>query len=201
MPVPALRDVGRSTLYLLASLPLGTAYFALVVGGAAAGVSLLVFVVGVVVLAATAAAARKVAAFDAALAARLFDLPEPSLRAPQTSGGILSTALAELRSPSGYRAAAYLLARFGVGLVGFTAVVGWLALSVGLLGAPLYYDQPGVTVGVTGVWEASTLERALVASGAGALVAVLGAVLVAPAGRAAARVSAYVLDSPWSDAL
>ncbi|WP_336035927.1 sensor domain-containing protein [Halobacterium yunchengense] len=191
-----LRDAARSTLYLLVSFPLGVAYFALVVGGVAAGISLLVFVVGVVVLAATAAAARRVAALDAAFGARVYGLPAPSLAAPRSTDGLFDAAVAELATPAGYRATAYLVARFGVGLAGFTYVVTWLSVSGALLGAPLYYDAPGVTVGVPGAWTVTTLPGALAVAAAGAVVAAVGAVVVAPAGRVAVRATGYVLELP-----
>lgn len=182
------------------SFPLGTAYFVFVAVGVAVGVSLLVFVVGVVVLAAVAAAARRVAAFDAALGARLFDVPAPTLAAPRASDGLFDAVVAELSTPSGYRAVAYLLVRWVVGVAGFTFVVTWLTLAGALLGAPLYYDHSEFTVGVVDVWEVETMPAALAVAVVGAVVAVLGAVVVAPAGRVAARAASYVLELPRPDA-
>lgn len=193
-------DVVRSTLYLLVSFPLGVVYLALVVSGVTVGVALLLFVVGVVVLAGVAAAARRVAAVDVALGARLFGAPAPALAHPRDSSGVFDAAVAELTTLSGYRAAAYLVVRFVVGVAGFMFVVTWLGVTAALLGTPLYYDDPAVTVGVVGVWEVETLPVALAVAAAGAVVAVLGAAVVAPAGRVAARGATYVLELPRPDA-
>lgn len=195
-----LDDAARSTLYFLLSFPLGTAYFAFVVGGVAAGVSLLVFVVGAVVLAAVAAVSRRLAAFDAALGARLFDVPAPAPSTPRSSDGLLDATIAELSSVSGYRAVLYLLFRFAVGLVGFTYVVTWVGLAVGFLSAPLYYDDPEFTVSLGGVLAVDTLPVALAVAAIGVVVAVLGGLVVASAGRVAALGATYVLELPRPDA-
>jgi len=186
-------DVLRSPLYLLASFPLGVAYFTLLAAAASAGVSLLVFVVGAFVLAGGAAVARRVAAADAALVARLYDTPTPELASPSVDGGLLATSLAELRCPDSYRAAGYLLVRSAVGFAGFTAVVTWLTVSGALLAAPLLYDRPGFYVGAAGVWTVDSLPVALAVAALGGVVLVAGAVAVAAAGRAAATASARLL--------
>lgn len=189
-------DAVRSPLYLLGSFPLGVAYFTLLGAAASAGVSLLVFVVGVFVLAGGAAVARRVAAADAALTARVYDTPAPELASPSVDGGLLATALAELRCPDSYRAAGYLLVRFAVGVAGLTAVVTWLTVSVALLATPFLYDHPEFYVGATGVWTVDSMQAALGAAALGAVVAVAGAVAVAAAGRAAAAASARLLAGP-----
>ncbi|SEW17556.1 sensor domain-containing protein [Halobacterium jilantaiense] len=186
-------DVLRSPAYLLASFPLGVAYFAFVVGAASAGVSLLVFVVGVFVLAGGVAVARRLAVADARLAARLYDTPVPDLASPCVDGGLLATARAELLCPDSYRATGYLLTRFAVGVAGFAAVVTWLATAAALLATPLVYDRPDVSVGVAGAWTVDTLPMALGAACVGLAVAVAGAVAVAAAGRAAAVASVRLL--------
>ncbi|MXR22312.1 sensor domain-containing protein, partial [Halobacterium bonnevillei] len=163
MPSPG--DVARSTLYLLVSFPLGVVYLALVVSGVIVGVPLLLFAVGVVVLAGVAAVARRVAVLDAGLGARLFDVPAPVLAEPRASTGVFDAAFAELAALSGYRAVAYLLVRFGIGVVGFTFVVTWLGAAAALVATPLYYDDPAITVGVVGVWEVETLAAAVAVAG------------------------------------
>ncbi|WP_232703223.1 sensor domain-containing protein [Halobacterium wangiae] len=192
-------DVPRSTAYLLLSFPLGIAYFTFVVAALSAGAALLVFVVGVFVLAGAAPLARRVAVADAALGAKLFGTPVARLDGPDSDGGMLALALAELTHPSGYRAVFYLLARFVVGVAGFTVVVTWLTLSGTLLGTPFYYDHPDVTVGVTGVGEVETLGVALLFAAAGVVVAVVGAVVVGGIGRTAARTTAFVLEFPSAE--
>jgi len=186
-------DVLRSPAYLLASFPLGTAYFAFVVGAASAGVSLLVFVVGVLVLAGGVAVARRLAVADAELAARLYDTPVPELASPSVDGGLLATAAAELRCPDSYRATAYLLSRFAVGVAGFAVVTVWLTTAVALLATPLLYDHPEFYVGVAGGWTVDSLPTALGAACVGLVVAVAGAVAVGAAGRAAAVASTRLL--------
>lgn len=187
-------DALRSSTYLLASLPLGVAYFAFVVGAASAGVSLLVFAVGVFVLAGGVALARRLAVADAALVARLYDTPVPELASPSVDGGLLATAAAELRCPDSYRATGYLLSRFVVGVAGFTAVVTWLATAGVLLATPLLYDRADFYVGVAGGWTVETLPAALGVAAVGAVVAVAGAVAVGAAGRAAAAASVRLLE-------
>jgi hypothetical protein len=200
MDMSRFGDAARSTVYLLVSFPLGVAYVAVVAAGVAVGLSLLLFVVGVVVLAGVAAVSRRLASFDAAIGARLFDAPAPTLASPRSASGLLDAAVAELSTPSGYRAAAYLVVRFAVGVAGFTFVATWLTLAAALLGAPLYYDSAAVTLGVVGVWEVQTLSGALAAAAAGVLVAVLGGLVVSSAGRVAAHGATYVLALPRPDA-
>lgn len=190
-----LTDVLRGTLYLLASFPLGVAYFALVVAGVALGVSLLIVVVGVFVLAGTAALARRLAVADAAFATWLFDTPEPTLDVRDAHGDYFETALVELTALASYRALAYLLARFVVGVGGFVVVVTWLALSGSLLATPLLYDDPEWSVTI-GTYTVETLSVALALGAVGVVVAVLGALVVSAIGRAAARGSALLLTFP-----
>lgn len=192
-----IADAARGTLYLLVSFPLGTVYFVLVVAGVSIGVTLLVFVVGVFVLAGTASLARRVAAADAAFAAWLFDTPAPALDGRRKHGDLLETALGELTAPASYRALAYLLSRFVVGIGGFVVVVTWLALAGTLLATPLLYDDPEFTVTV-GFHTVETLPVALALAAVGLVVAVLGGVVVAAIGRAAARGSALLLTFPGS---
>lgn len=189
-------DVLRSTAYLLASFPLGVAYVTFLALAVVAGAALLLLVVGMFVLAGAAAIARRVAVADARLAARLFETRPPELAHPAGSGSLFGVALGELTCADSYRAGLYLLVRFCVGVVGFVVVVTWLALATVLVGAPLYYDRADVTVGLSGVWEASTLPDALALAVLGLVVAVLGAAVVASAGRTAARASALVLTFP-----
>lgn len=191
-----LADVPRSTAYFLVSFPLGVAYVVFLVAAVATGTALLVVVVGAFVFAGAMAVSRRVALADARFAARLFGLPTPELARPASDGSLVDAAIAEFASPAGYRGATYLLVRFAVGVAGFVVVVTWLALSAALLGTPLYYDDPDVTIGVAGVWEVETLAVALAIAGVGVLVAVLGGVVVAAAGRVAARGSALVLTFP-----
>lgn len=193
---PRLTDVPRSVAYFLVSFPLGVAYLAFLAAAVATGTALLVFVVGVFVLAGVLSVSRRVAIADAGVGARLFGLSTPELASPAGEGTLVEAAFAEFTSPSGYRGVAYLLVRFAVGVAGFVVVVTWLALSAALLGTPLVYDDPDVTVGIAGVWEVETLSVALVVAGVGVVVAVLGGVVVAAAGRVAARGSALVLTFP-----
>jgi hypothetical protein len=186
-------DVLRSPAYLLASLPLGTAYFAFVVGAASAGAALLVVAVGAFVLAGGVAVARRLAVADATLAAKLYGTPVPELASPAVDGGLPATARAELLCPDSYRATGYLLVRFGVGVVGFAAVATWLATSVALLATPLLYDHPDFYVGVAGGWTVDSLPTALGAACLGLVVAIAGAVAVGAAGRAAAVASTRLL--------
>jgi hypothetical protein len=190
-----IADLLRGTLYLLASFPLGVAYFVFVVAGVSIGLSLLVVVVGVFVLAGTTALARRLAVADAAFATWLFDTPEPTLDVRGVHGDYFETALVELTSLASYRALAYLLARFVVGVGGFVVVVTWLALAASLLATPLLYDEPRWTVTV-GPYVVETLPVALALGAVGAAVAALGALVVSAIGRAAARGSTLLLTFP-----
>lgn len=193
---PRFTDVPRSAVYLLVSFPLGVAYVAFLAAAVATGAALLVFVVGAFAFAGALAVSRRVALADASVAAWLFGLSTPELSDPGGEGTLVEAAFAEFASLSGYRGVAYLLVRFAVGVAGFVVVVTWLALSVALLGTPLFYDDPDVTVGVPDVWEVETLAGALVLAAVGVVVAVLGGAVVAAAGRVAARGSALVLTFP-----
>jgi hypothetical protein len=192
-----IADAVRGTVYLLVSFPLGVAYFVFVVAGVTVGVSLLLLVVGVFVLSGTASLARRVAVADAELGAWLFDTPVPSLDVRDAHGDSVEAALVDLTSLASYRALAYLLVRFVVGVGGFVVVVTWLALAGALLATPLLYDDPDYTVTVV-FHTVETLPVALAVGAAGVAVALLGGLVVAAIGRAAARGSAMLLAFPDS---
>lgn len=180
--------------YLALSLPLGLAYFGFLAVVAPLGVALTVLVVGVVVLAAGLVAALVLARFEGWLASVLLGVDiefDPDLpgETPQEQFGSLVT------SRQTVAALLYLPSKLVLGIVSFVALVSSLGTAVALVFVPLYYDEPGVEVGLilespaevhsdlsfgwdyllvgfdavisVGSWQVDTLGEALVVSGLG----------------------------------
>jgi signal transduction histidine kinase len=137
---PVRLETWAELAYLLLGLPVGIVTFTVIVTGAVTGVSLLVTLVGIPVLVATAYADRGLAWVERRRAALVLGrpIPDPRRRPPERPGAVAwLKALAV--DPHTWKEAAWMIALFAVGLVGFVvAVVLW---AVGLWGVtfPLYW--------------------------------------------------------------
>jgi signal transduction histidine kinase len=148
----------RNVLYLLLSLPLGAAYFAVLAAGLGAGAALAVVVVGLVVLGLTLWAWRGMAALERLLARLLLDvrIHPPADR----DRGLPWLRRAELwiRDPVTWKSLVYLLAKLPMGLVAFAllAFLGFSSLVLAVAPAIVAFT-PVIFFG----WEMETPAQAL----------------------------------------
>lgn len=196
--VPFRSQTYLNVLYLSLAFPLGLAYVIFLSIGLGLGVGLAVVVVGIPLLVLVVAVSLGLATFERALASVLLDLDvdgktlpaDASLRDRATA---LATDLGTLKT------LVYLPTKLAFGIASFVVVTTVLTTGVSMLLVPLYYDQPGLYVGIVtdrpvelhptlylawnkllvgfeavwtiDAWRVSTLAEALV-------VAVVGGVLV-----------------------
>ena len=152
LPVAFARDLldGRAwagVAHLLLAFPLGLAYFLFIVVGSAVGIALAVTLVGFFILAFVVGGVWVFTAVERELAVRLLGADVTlGPRDESASLGPVARLQAYLANPSFWKGLAYLLAKLPWGLLCFSAAVGLLALSLGLLAAPLLYRQVPLTV-------------------------------------------------------
>jgi hypothetical protein len=223
LAVPVKQQTYRNLLYLSLSLPLGFAYFLFVVLGVSLGVGLAVVLVGVPLLFGVLVVALGLGALERALAAFLLDLDVESR--PLDADASLRDRVVALATDVGtWKTVLYLPTKFVLGLATLAVGTSVVATGVSMLLVPLYYDEPGLYVGVVSdrpvelhstlyvawnkllvgfeavwtlsAWRVSTLAEALVVAVLGALLLVVGLHLV----NALARVSKWYTGFMLGDA-
>lgn len=158
LPRPSAKSVFLSPLrprtygnltYLLLAFPLGIAYFVFLTVGLSVGGALVVLVVGAPILVFVLGCCHLGAWFERLTARYLLglDIRSPGYPFLETDGP-----LARLRAlvvgRETWAAAGYLASKFVIGVASFVLVTTLLSVSLSLLSAPLYYDDPGVSVGL-----------------------------------------------------
>jgi signal transduction histidine kinase len=135
-PVFALRT-WKETAYLLLDLFVGTLAFSVIVTGLSTGLGLVITFVGLPILWLTLVLARYGAVAERARA-RLLDLrlPEPAPLPHEDS--LLRKLFAPVRDGATWRAVAYFLILFPLGIVTFTLVVTFWSTALGMLTLPLW---------------------------------------------------------------
>ena len=137
-----------NVLYLIASLPLGLAYFVFLVVGLAVGVSSSFVLVGVPILLGLGAAWWWLGRFERELALWWLGIEIPPIVGPNTASVSLPRRVVEyVFSPVTWTILAYLLLRFPLGVLGFSLSVGAIALIAWLAALPVAF----VTGAVGGV--------------------------------------------------
>jgi signal transduction histidine kinase len=132
-PVVATRT-WTATLHLLVNLPLGIAWFTVVVTGLSLGAGLLITLVGIPVLTLTLLAGRMISAVERARAAALLGAPVASpLRDLTARQGMWPRFKAVIGDPAAWKALAYGVLLLPIGIVTFTlTVVVWSVALGGL---------------------------------------------------------------------
>lgn len=194
LSVPFERRTYLNLAYLLLAFPLGLAYFVFVVVGVSLGLGLAIVLVGIPILAFTVAIGLALAGVERWLTAAMLEVEiEPRTELPgERRRDQLRSLLTHRKT---WTSLLYLPAKFVIGLAGFVLAVTGLSTAVSMLALPLYYDRPGLYVGVVpdrapeihqtlylgwnyllvgfdavitvGHWQISTLPRALVAAAVG----------------------------------
>lgn len=212
--VPLQPQTYLNLAYLLLAFPLGLAYFVFVAVGVSVGLGLAIVVVGLAILAVTLALALGLAGFERWLTTAMLEV-EIDPRTELDGDSTLEQFVTLVTDPKTWTSLLYLPAKFVLGLASFVLVVTGLSTAVSLLTLPLYYDQPGLYVGLVsdrapeihqtlylgwnyllvgfdavitiGHWEITTFSQALV----GAFVGAVLLLITLHALNALARVSGW----------
>lgn len=180
--------------YLVAAFPLGLLYFITLTVGIAIGLSLLILLVGIPILLLVFGGTLLAAQFERVWTGLLLEIDIESTRSVPGESRLDKTK-ALLRSRTTYTPFVYLLSLFIIGLSSFVFLTSALSTAIAMLLVPLYYDQPGLYVGIVtdrapefhqtiylawnqllvgfetvitvGYWEISTLWQALIVAAGG----------------------------------
>lgn len=149
-------------VYLALAFPLGLVYFVGTTVGLSVGLGLSVLVVGLPVVAATLGGVAVVAAGERLLAHHLLgaDVTDQEWQVTQVTGPWDRT-VAFLTDVAVWGALVFVLSKLLVGVAAFTLLTVVFTVSLSLLAAPLYYDAPGVSAGVS-LPEPTTRELSVV---------------------------------------
>ena len=152
----------KATLQAILNLPLGVAWFTIIVTGLSVGVGTLVTLIGIPVLLLLLLFSRVLSAVERARARLLLDVEVPSpFRSLSAPSGLWAQIKALVGDGAAWKALAFGLLLFPLGIVSFVAaVVLW---SVGLTGVtfPLYGWALGSGSGSGGL-DLGVMERAIV---------------------------------------
>jgi hypothetical protein len=162
----------RQIAYLLLSFPFGVFYFVALITGISLSVGLSLIWVGIPLLLALLVFCDGLISFEHRLASELLGI---STAAPyQTSSerqGLWSQLRQRLASPATWSGLLFLLIKFPLGLASFIITTTLLAMSLGLIAAPLYYQWVPMEMGFNMLTqqpiEITTLPQALLCSLAG----------------------------------
>lgn len=209
------RQTYLNLAYLLVAFPLGLAYFVFVVVGVSLGLGLAIVLLGIPILAFTVAVGLALAGVERWLTTAMLEVeiePRVDLEGERRLDRLESL----LVHRKTWSSLLYLPVKFVIGLAGYVLAVTGLSTAVSMLLLPLYYDQPGLYVGVVpdrapeihqtlylgwnyllvgveavftfGHWEISTLPRALAAAAVGLVLLLVVLHLL----NALARVSGWI---------
>ncbi|MBI1923482.1 sensor domain-containing protein [Candidatus Poribacteria bacterium] len=165
-------------IYSLLAFPLGLFYFVFLITGLSVGLALFIIWIGIPILLFMLAAWWGLAVFERQLAIWLLraDIP-PMSRGSASGEGLWGGFKTHLKNPVTWKALAYLLARFPLGILSFVVLVVAIGLTIGLLAAPFIYQSE--TIAFTnghfsfhadmseytiGPWQVDTLGEALICS-------------------------------------
>lgn len=145
--VPLRTQTYRNLLYLLLAFPLGILYFVLITVGISVGIAMLILVVGVFLLITFFGFF-----FLIANAERIFTnivLGTAIQGRERKRDGLLREQAKDIVfDRKTWTSIIYLPVKFVFGLVGFITIFVGFSTAIAMLMVPLYYDQPGVYVGV-----------------------------------------------------
>jgi hypothetical protein len=233
-------------LYLIFAFPLGLLYLIFFVVGVSLGASLAIVLIGIPIIALVVVSALGIAGFERWQAKILLnedfgtgDSSEQNTvtgddgQPPQADADELGVNTSTIRQAAGTlfsvesgKAVAYLPVKFGVGVAAYLIIFVLLSTSVSLVFAPLYYDQPGIYVGIVsdrpielhptlhlgwnrllvtlepvisgGAWEITRLSQALVVAGVGASATLVSLNLLNGLALLARRVTRWLLADGYS---
>jgi signal transduction histidine kinase len=194
-----------NAIYLLIALPLGIAYFVVLIVGFAVGLALAITLIGVPVLLGTVALVSSFAGLERSQARTLVGLEMPrSVREPSVERGTLwNWARGYVSRAVFWKSLTYLILKLPWGIVSFTVVITLGAVGIALLAVPLY--APSLPEGWGLSWGASqtyqpTLPQALALSVVGLGVSMIAARIINLMALGSARIARFMLSDNLEDA-
>lgn len=178
-----------SFAYLAAGLPLGIAWFVLLVVGWAVGAGLLITLLGIPIILGLLYASRWAVEVERGFAnvALGAGIPRPRRTTGRGIRGLVT-------DPATWRDQAYLAVRATAGFGLAVATIAVVAAPLNLISYPVWYwavdDDNRMAFGV---WSINTLPEALLAAGAGVVLLVAVSHLIVPAGRMWAALARGIL--------
>lgn len=147
--VPFRAQTYKNLLYLTLAFPLGLAYFIALSIGLSLSLATIIVVVGVPLTAAVLICAVGVARFEGIMTSVLLgvDIDTPN-HAWLRKEGLTKRAAGLFLSVNTWKAVLYLASKLVVGVVSFVLLVTLFVTSGTMMAVPLFYDQPGVHVGL-----------------------------------------------------
>ncbi len=158
--------IWKSAAFLLLSLPLGIAYFAVLVTGIASGVALLVLLVGALILLGLFYVAGPVVQFEAWLARGFLGANVPHIGYMDSGDTLREQVGAALQNRHRWKGLLYLLLRFPLGIISFVMVMVLVSLPVALIIAPFTYNEEPLSLFF---WTVDTFGESLIATVIGVL--------------------------------
>lgn len=140
MELLRLPNFVASIPFLLLSFPLGILYFVVLVTGFSIGIGTVVlWGAGLLVIFGTLIFARTCASFEAGLASRYTGTKISFGYRPPEGTTLWKRFLSVFLEPSSWRAVAFLLIKFPLGILSFVSTIALLSVSFSLLVAPVFY--------------------------------------------------------------
>ena len=223
--VPVRAQTYLNLCYLCLAFPLGIAYLVFVTLGLGLGVGLAILLVGVPIFVLTVVAALVAGSIERVLARYLLDVDLGS-RALPADGSLRERTVTVLTDVSTWKTVVYLPSKLAFGTLGFVLATSVLATGVSMLLVPLYYQEPGLYVGVVtdrpvelhpslyvawnkllvgfeavwtlDAWRVQTLGDAVVVAVGGAVLLVLGLHALNLLARGARWYTAFMLDDAYA---
>lgn len=129
-------------VYIMLALPLGTFYFLYIAAGASVGIGLIPVFIGIPLLYVFVVSIKYLMKFERKLAALLLGMEMEECRCSRKKGvGILVRFRDELFSIELWKAIVYLISKLLLGTMLFALCAALVSLSLGLLSAPIVYEQ------------------------------------------------------------
>ncbi|MFB6250488.1 MAG: sensor domain-containing protein [Halobellus sp.] len=158
LPRPSLRTVVTTPfrlrtygnlLYLLLAFPLGLGYFIFLSVGLSVSIGLSFILLGIPLFLIVLATSIAFVTFERRLARVLLgtEIESPPWRVVDADG-LLDGMKRLVSDPALWLGLGFLATKLVVGVIAFTLLVGLLVPAFAVVATPLYYDNPGVRVGV-----------------------------------------------------
>ncbi|WP_227133435.1 sensor domain-containing protein [Halorubellus salinus] len=223
--VPVRAQTYLNLCYLCLAFPLGIAYLVFVAVGLSLGVALAVLLVGVPIFLLTVVGALVAGSIERVLARSLLDIDLGS-RALPADASLRERTVAVLTDVSTWKTVVYLPSKLAFGTLAFVLATSVLTTGVSMLLVPLYYQEPGLYVGVVtdrpvelhpslyvawnkllvgfeavwtlDAWRVRTFGDAVFVAAAGALLIVLGLHALNLLARGARWYTAFMLDDGYA---
>ncbi len=191
---PRIPGFVASLPYLLLSFVLGILYFVVIVTGMAVGVGTAVlWGLGLFIVFGTLILARTFARFEASMATGLSGAGI-SFHPPRPSGpGLWKRFRSVFLEPASWRAIAFLLIKFPLGIISFVLCIALPAASLAFVVSPVFYQFHWYDLNI-GHWELDTLPEAAAVCLAGLLLMYLSQYLVRGTAWLHCRLAQLMLD-------